>query len=73
MMAGDLCKLASCVSGIQMALNLCLLCSPAQRREKGEEGERAFVTVESHKVSKSKSASFFPPLVRTYMEKYSFF
>lgn len=34
MMAEDLCKLASCVSGIQMALNLCLLCSPAQRMRK---------------------------------------
>lgn len=40
MMAEDLCKLASCVSGIQMALNLCLLSSPAQKGEKGEEGEK---------------------------------
>lgn len=42
MMAEELCKLASCVSGIQMALNLCLLCSPAQRRrkEKREKGQR---------------------------------
>lgn len=42
MTSGDLCKLASCVSGIQMALNLCLLCSPGQRgggerrRKRGE-------------------------------------
>lgn len=42
MMAEELCKLASCVSGIQMALNLCLLCLSAQRRrkEKREKSER---------------------------------
>lgn len=34
MMAEHLCKLASCVLGMQMALNLCLLCSPAQRKRK---------------------------------------
>lgn len=39
MMAEHLCKLASCVSGIQMALSLCLLCSRAQRRIK-ERSER---------------------------------
>lgn len=54
-MAWDLCKLASCVPGIQMVLNLCPLCSPAQRRKREKE-RRAFVTAESHKVSKSKSA-----------------
>lgn len=38
-MAEHLCKLASCVSGIQKALSLCLLCSRAQRRIK-EQSER---------------------------------
>lgn len=42
MMAEHLCKLASCVSGIQMALSLCLLCSRAQRiKEQSERKPRA--------------------------------
>lgn len=34
MMAERLCKLALCVSGIQMALSLCVLCSLSRRRIK---------------------------------------
>lgn len=68
--SGDLCKLASCVSGIQMALNLCLLCSPGQRRgvkKKKKKEERAFA--DSHKVSEWKSARLCVPLVMTHIEK----
>lgn len=44
------------------------------KEEKGEEGGKAFVTVESHKVSESKSALFFLLLLLlTYMKRPLFF
>lgn len=71
MKSGDLCKLASCVSGIQMALNLCLLCSPGQRRgvkkKKEERGESFCWQPQGLRVG--KCVPLCSSLVMTHIEK----